>query len=82
MTLEFSSSYLTPDVSIVVLRLFRWIEACVEETLPPTVELEESLRNGVALGKLAHFMAPELVPLRKVYDKDLARYNVSDLGGL
>lgn len=60
-----------------VFNFCRWIEACIGESLPPTVELEESLRNGVALGKLAHFMAPELVPLRKVYDKDLSRYNVS-----
>jgi len=41
------------------------------------VELEEGLRNGVVLAKLAHFITPEKVPLRKVYDKDLSRYNVS-----
>ena len=31
------------------------MEACVEEDLPPTSDLEEGLRNGVFLAKLAHF---------------------------
>ena len=57
----------------------RWIEACIGEEIPATVELEEGLRNGVVLAKLAHFITPEKVPLRKVYDKDLSRYNVSKL---
>jgi len=38
--------------------------------------LEEGLRNGVALAKLAHFISPDLVPMRKVYDGDLSRYKV------
>jgi len=54
-----------------------WIEACIGEEIPATVELEEGLRNGVVLAKLAHFITPDKVPLRKVYDKDLSRYNVS-----
>ena len=33
----------------------KWMEACVEEDLPPTSDLEEGLRNGVFLAKLAHF---------------------------
>lgn len=53
-----------------------WIEACTGETLPPTTELEESLRNGVFLAKLGHFMSPEQVPLKKIYDRDQARYQV------
>ena len=53
-----------------------WIEACIGEEIPATVELEEGLRNGVVLAKLAHFIIPDKVPLRKVYDKDLSRYNV------
>jgi len=52
-----------------------WIEACIGEEIPATVELEEGLRNGVVLAKLAHFITPDKVPLRKVYDKDLSRYN-------
>jgi len=53
-----------------------WIEACIGEEIPASVELEEGLRNGVVLAKLAHFITPDKVPLRKVYDKDLSRYNV------
>ncbi|KAI0214249.1 Ras GTPase-activating-like protein IQGAP1 [Lamellibrachia satsuma] len=52
-----------------------WTEACIKETLPLTVELEEGLQNGVYLAKLGHFMAPDVVPLKKVFDKDLTRYH-------
>uniref|UniRef100_A0A8C8LPK1 IQ motif containing GTPase activating protein 2 n=1 Tax=Oncorhynchus tshawytscha TaxID=74940 RepID=A0A8C8LPK1_ONCTS len=51
----------------------RWMEACVEEELPPTTELEEGLRNGVYLGKLAKFFAPKMVSEKKIYDRDQAR---------
>ena len=64
---------LTPSVCVCI----RWIEACIGEEIPASVELEEGLRNGVVLAKLAHFITPDKVPLRKVYDKDLSRYNVS-----
>lgn len=56
-----------------------WIEACIKEPIPPTVELEEGLRNGVVLAKLAHFISPDLVPMKKVYDKDLLRYKARGL---
>ncbi|XP_059176256.1 ras GTPase-activating-like protein IQGAP1 [Physella acuta] len=52
-----------------------WIEACVNEELPPTTELEEGLRNGVFLAKLAHFFAPNAAPLKKIYDKEQSRYH-------
>ncbi|CAK9799762.1 Ras GTPase-activating-like protein IQGAP1 [Anthophora plagiata] len=52
----------------------KWMEACLRETLPPTTELEENLRNGVYLAKLAHFMAPESLPLNKIYDSEQKRY--------
>ncbi|KFQ97542.1 Ras GTPase-activating-like IQGAP2, partial [Nipponia nippon] len=39
----------------------RWMEVCLEEELPPTTELEEGLRNGVYLAKLAKFFAPNVV---------------------
>lgn len=55
------------------------MEACIEEELPEAGELEEQLRHGVYLAKLAHFFAPETVPLRRVYDADLNRYNTSGL---
>ncbi|XP_012683975.2 ras GTPase-activating-like protein IQGAP2 isoform X2 [Clupea harengus] len=57
----------------------RWIEACVEEELPPTTELEEGLRNGVYLGKLAKFFAPKMVSEKKIYDRDQSRYRRTGL---
>lgn len=48
----------------------RWIEACLKEKLPCATELEEAFRNGVYLAKLAHFISPETVPLKKIYDRD------------
>lgn len=55
------------------------MEACVEEELPEAGELEEQLRHGVYLAKLAHFFAPDKVPLRKIYDADLSRFRASGL---
>lgn len=52
------------------------MEACLEEDLPPTTELEEGLRNGVFLGKLANFFAPKMVSEKRIYDRDQARYKV------
>uniref|UniRef100_H2Z718 IQ motif containing GTPase activating protein 3 n=1 Tax=Ciona savignyi TaxID=51511 RepID=H2Z718_CIOSA len=59
--------------------LLRWMEYCLHEDLPPSVELEEGLRNGVFLGKLAHFFAPDTIPLRKIYDKDMKKYEQKGL---
>lgn len=56
-----------------------WIEACINETLPGTTELEEGLRNGVFLAKLGHFMSPDVVPMKKIYDRDQTRYKASGL---
>lgn len=58
------------------LCILRWIEACLEEDLPPTTELEEGLRNGVYLGKLANFFAPKMVSEKRIYDRDQSRYKV------
>ncbi|XP_053726354.1 ras GTPase-activating-like protein IQGAP2 [Synchiropus splendidus] len=57
----------------------RWIEACLEEDLPPTTELEEGLRNGVYLGKLATFFAPKMVSEKRIYDRDQTRYKSNGL---
>ncbi|KAF3850925.1 hypothetical protein F7725_012697 [Dissostichus mawsoni] len=57
----------------------RWMEACLEEDLPPTTELEERLRNGVYLGKLANFFAPKMVSVKRIYDRDQARYKSNGL---
>ncbi|XP_060057602.1 ras GTPase-activating-like protein IQGAP3 [Erinaceus europaeus] len=57
----------------------RWMEACLKEKLPPPVELEESLRNGVLLAKLGHCFASDVVPLRKIYDVEQLRYQATGL---
>ncbi|CAL8346615.1 unnamed protein product [Lota lota] len=57
----------------------RWMEACLEEDLPPTTELEEGLRNGIYLGKLATFFAPKMVSQKKIYDRDQTRYKSTGL---
>uniref|UniRef100_A0A8D0H7B2 IQ motif containing GTPase activating protein 2 n=1 Tax=Sphenodon punctatus TaxID=8508 RepID=A0A8D0H7B2_SPHPU len=57
----------------------RWIEVCLSEELPPTTELEEGLRNGVYLAKLAKFFAPKLVSDKKIYDVEQIRYKRSGL---
>ena len=56
---------------------YRWMEACLEDELPPTTELEQALRNGVILARLSHFFAPEVVSKRKIYDLDESKYRVS-----
>lgn len=48
----------------------------MEEELPPTMELEEGLRNGVYLAKLAKFFAPNVVSDKKIYDVEQVRYKV------
>ncbi|KAL0984873.1 hypothetical protein UPYG_G00149790 [Umbra pygmaea] len=52
----------------------RWMEACLHEELPAPTELEEGLRNGVLLAKLGHCFAPNIVPLKKIYDLNQERY--------
>lgn len=44
-----------------------WIEACIDEDLPPVVDMEDALTNGVYLAKLARFFAPKSV--KKIYDE-------------
>ncbi|XP_075788420.1 ras GTPase-activating-like protein IQGAP2 isoform X4 [Pelodiscus sinensis] len=57
----------------------RWMEVCLDEELPPTTELEEGLRNGVYLAKLAKFFAPKMVSEKKIYDVEQIRYKKSGL---
>ncbi|XP_077417790.1 ras GTPase-activating-like protein IQGAP2 [Vanacampus margaritifer] len=57
----------------------RWMEACLDEELPTTTELEEGLRNGVYLGKLANFFAPKMVTIKRIYDRDQTRYKSKGL---
>lgn len=53
------------------------MEGCLEEELPAPTELEEALRNGVILAKLGHSFAPNIVPLKKIYDPEQQRYQVT-----
>uniref|UniRef100_A0A3B4BP23 Ras GTPase-activating-like protein IQGAP3 n=1 Tax=Pygocentrus nattereri TaxID=42514 RepID=A0A3B4BP23_PYGNA len=57
----------------------RWMEACLDEELPAPTELEEALRNGVLLAKLGHCFAPNIVPIKKIYDIDQERYKAVGL---
>ncbi|KAK1891744.1 Ras GTPase-activating-like protein IQGAP1, partial [Dissostichus eleginoides] len=57
----------------------QWMEACLDEELPPTTELEEGLRNGVYLAKLGNFFAPKTVSLKKIYDREQTRYKATGL---
>lgn len=61
---------------MMLLFVNSWIEACINEELPPTTELEEGLRNGVLLAKLGNFFAPKTVPVKRIYDKDQSKYQV------
>lgn len=49
----------------------------MEEELPPTTDLEQALRNGVILCKLGHYYAPEVLPLKRIYDLDESKYKVN-----
>ncbi|KAJ2803272.1 iqgap- protein, partial [Coemansia guatemalensis] len=44
-----------------------WIEACIGESLPEISEIEDSLRDGVAMAKLARTFCPEAVG--KIYQQ-------------
>ncbi|XP_059801884.1 ras GTPase-activating-like protein IQGAP1 [Hypanus sabinus] len=57
----------------------RWMEACLDEELPPTTELEEGLRNGVYLAKLGNFFSPNVVSRKKIYDCEQTRYKATGL---
>ncbi|KAH0952189.1 hypothetical protein HN011_000264 [Eciton burchellii] len=57
----------------------KWMENCLRESLPPTIEMEENLRNGVYLAKLAHFMIPDALSLNKIYDIEQRKYKAAGL---
>ena len=52
---------------------------CVGEELPPVGRLEDSLRNGVHLAKLAAFFAPSIVNERRIFDRDQQKFADSGL---
>lgn len=47
---------------------------CIGDELPPATELEENLRNGVYLAKIAHFCAPDLFSVTRIFDADQRRW--------
>lgn len=51
----------------------------MKDELPPTTELEDSLRMGVILARLGNFFAPEKVPHKRIYDFDGARFELKGL---
>ncbi|KAJ3219368.1 hypothetical protein HDU67_001587 [Dinochytrium kinnereticum] len=54
-----------------------WIEACIHEPIAPTTQLEEDLRNGIILAKLARSYSPQSV--KKIFeDKTKLQYKHSD----
>ena len=59
-----------------LLTVCRWIETCIEEPIPPIVELEETLRDGVTLAKLVRVFAPELVP--RIFEAPRLQFRHSD----
>ena len=52
------------------------MEGCIGEPIPPIVELEEALRDGIALAKLARVFAPELVP--RIFESRKLQFRHSD----
>ena len=54
----------------------RWIESVIKEDLPPVLELEDALQNGVYLCKLGMSLLPGDELWKKVYDLDQSKYKV------
>ena len=61
---------------LIMFTFNRWMEACLKDELPPTTELEEALRTGVIVARLGNFFASDVVPVRKIYDRELKRFQV------
>ncbi|KAF7729125.1 hypothetical protein EC973_004893 [Apophysomyces ossiformis] len=53
-----------------------WIENCLQEELEPIIQLEESMRNGIILAKLAKYFAPGVV--RKIFYDTKLQFRHSD----
>ncbi|KAF0468087.1 IQ domain-containing GTPase activating protein [Gigaspora margarita] len=53
-----------------------WIETCIAEEIDPIILLEESLRNGIVLAKLAKSIEPSVV--RKIFMSARLQFRHSD----
>ena len=54
----------------------RWIENTIKEPIPSELDLEEVLRDGVILAKLARVFAPDLVP--RIFEARRLQFRHSD----
>ena len=54
----------------------RWIENIIKEAIPSELDLEEVLRDGVILAKLARVFAPDLVP--RIFEARRLQFRHSD----
>lgn len=52
------------------------MESCLGEEIPPIVQLEDRLRNGVILARLAKVFAPDLVP--RIFEAEKLQFRHSD----
>ena len=52
------------------------MESCLQEEIPPIVQLEECLRNGVILARLARVFEPDLVP--RIFEAEKLQFRHSD----
>lgn len=56
-----------------------WLSECLnDDTLVPTTDLEENLRNGVLLARLGNSFAPEVVPEKGIFDIRQEKYRQND----
>ncbi|KAF3192881.1 hypothetical protein TWF225_011670 [Orbilia oligospora] len=53
-----------------------WIERCIDEEIPPIIELENYLRNGITLARVTQVFAPELVP--RIFTDPKLQYRHTD----
>ena len=52
----------------------KWISACIRRDLPFSgTELEDQLTHGVYLALLGNAFAPNVVPIKKIFDVELTR---------
>ncbi|CAD6190916.1 unnamed protein product [Caenorhabditis auriculariae] len=62
-----------------LLQVRIWLAECLkDEQIVNVNELEENLRNGVLLARLAHSFAPEVVPLKGVFDVKQERFQQNE----
>ena len=52
------------------------MESCLGEEIPPIVQLEECLRDGVILARLARVFEPDLVP--RIFEAAKLQFRHSD----